>query len=101
MNIQVGLSCTTLNRRQLEVEGLGADNLVLGRGAFGTVVLGKWYGAKVKQPNAGEQVIQKIANFGLTSPVIKVAVKVMESEATARRKKSLESEVSAPTYYRP
>ena len=48
MNIQVGLSCTTLNRRQLEVEGLGADNLVLGRGAFGTVVLGKWYGAKVK-----------------------------------------------------
>jgi len=67
---QVGLSCTTLARRQLEVEGLGADNLVLGRGAFGTVVLGKWNGAKV-------------------------AVKVMESEATARRKKSLESEVLA------
>ena len=46
----MGLSCTTLRRRQLEIEGLGADNLVLGRGAFGTVVLGKWYGAKVKQP---------------------------------------------------
>ena len=46
MNIQVGLSCTTLRRHQLEVEGLGADNLILGRGAFGTVVLGKWYGAK-------------------------------------------------------
>jgi len=67
---QVGLSCTTLRRHQLEVEGLGADNLILGRGAFGTVVLGKWYGAKV-------------------------AVKVMESEANARRKKSLESEVLA------
>ena len=47
-NIQVGFSCTTLGRRQLEVEGLGADNLILGRGAFGTVVLGKWYGAKVE-----------------------------------------------------
>ena len=43
----MGLSCTTLKRHQLEVEGLGADNLVLGRGAFGTVVLGKWYGTKV------------------------------------------------------
>ena len=28
----------------------------------------------------------------------RVAVKVMESEATARRKKSLASEVSAPTF---
>merc|ERR1719397_632379 len=67
---QVGLSCTTLRRHQLEVEGLGADNLILGRGAFGTVVLGKWYGAKV-------------------------AVKVMESEANARRKKSLVEELLA------
>jgi len=67
---QVGLSCTTLRRHKLEMEGLGADNLILGRGAFGTVVLGKWCG-------------------------VKVAVKVMESEATARRKKSLESEVLA------
>ena len=30
-----------------------------------------------------------------------LAVKVMESQATVRRKKSLESEVSAPTYYGP
>ena len=49
MIIHLGsLSCTTLARRQLEVEGLGVDNLVLGRGAFGTVVLGKWNRAKVK-----------------------------------------------------
>ena len=48
MNIQVGLSCTTLNRRQLEVEGLGADNFVLAWGVLGTVVLGKWNGVKVK-----------------------------------------------------
>ena len=48
---QVGLSCTTLKRHQLEAEGLGAGlgNLVLGRGAFGTVVVGKWCGAKVRQ----------------------------------------------------
>ena len=44
----MGLSGTTLAQCQLEVEGLGADNLVLGRGALGTVVLGKWNGAKVK-----------------------------------------------------
>ena len=49
-------------------------------------------------PNADEQV-QMIANFD--NLPLKVAVKVVESEATARRKKSLESEVSAPTFYRP
>jgi len=45
---QVGLSGTTLARCQLEVEQLGADNPVLGQGALGIVVLGKWNGAKVK-----------------------------------------------------
>ncbi len=28
-------------------EGLGSDKLVLGRGAYGTVVLGQWRGHKV------------------------------------------------------
>ena len=46
-------------------------------------------------PNSDEQV-QMIANFD--NLPLKVAVKVMESEATARRKKSLASEVSAPTF---
>ena len=44
----MGLSGTTLARCQLEVEQLGADNPVLGQGALGIVVLGKWNGAKVK-----------------------------------------------------
>ena len=87
---QVGLSCTTLKRHQLEAEGLGAGlgNLVLGRGAFGTVVVGKWCGAKVRQRSN----ILADLNF-----LLKVAVKVMESDANARRKKSLESEVIAKT----
>ena len=79
----MGLSCTTLRRHKLEVEGLGADNLILGRGAFGTVVLGKWCGSKVRHRNI---IFMYVWLF-------KVAVKVMESEATARRKKSLDSEV--------
>ena len=79
----MGLSCTTLRRHKLEVEGLGADNLILGRGAFGTVVHGKWCGVKVRHRNI---IFIKVLVF-------KVAVKVMEAEATARRKKSLESEV--------
>ena len=44
-------------RLRLEAEGLGRDSVVLGRGAFGTVVLGRWRGRKV-------------------------AVKVMEAEVT-------------------
>lgn len=71
--LERGLCCSTPNRLRLEAEGLGADSLVLGRGAFGTVVLGRWRGRKV-------------------------AVKVMEAETagtTSRRRKSLESELQA------
>ena len=58
---------------RLETSGLGVDKLVLGRGAYGTVVLGRWKG-------------------------IKVAVKVMEKEdgdKSNRRRKSLEGELNA------
>ena len=34
-------------RLRLEAEGLSRDSVVLGRGAFGTVVLGRWRGRKV------------------------------------------------------
>merc|ERR1719466_517554 len=43
-----GLCCNTPNRERLEREGLGSEEkLVLGRGAYGTVVLGQWRGRKV------------------------------------------------------
>ena len=72
-NLDKGVSCSTPNRLKLEAEGLDRNSVVLGRGAFGTVVLGRWRGRKV-------------------------AVKVMEAEAggsTAKRRKSLESELQA------
>ena len=72
-NLDKGLCCCTPNRLKLEAEGLDRNNVVLGRGAFGTVVLGRWRGRKV-------------------------AVKVMEAEVggtTAKRRKSLESELQA------
>jgi len=73
-DIHLGISCNTPSRMKLEMEGLGSDKLVLGRGAYGTVVLGQWRGQKV-------------------------AVKVMEVDPdcgpSARRRKSLESEVQA------
>ena len=73
-NIERGVCCNTPNRIKLESEGLSStEKMVLGRGAFGTVVLGKWKGKKV-------------------------AIKVMEKEEggrTNRRRKSLESELQA------
>eukprot|EP00088_Acartia_fossae_P036020 TRINITY_DN3718_c0_g1_i4.p1 TRINITY_DN3718_c0_g1~~TRINITY_DN3718_c0_g1_i4.p1 ORF type:complete len:524 (+),score=89.53 TRINITY_DN3718_c0_g1_i4:118-1689(+) len=71
-DIHLGISCNTPSRMKLEMEGLGAEKLVLGRGAYGTVVLGQWRGQKV-------------------------AVKVMEKEEgpSARRRKSIESEIQA------
>ena len=73
-NIDRGVCCSTPNRLKLESEGLSStEKMVLGRGAFGTVVLGRWKGRKV-------------------------AIKVMEKEEgvkTARRRKSLESELQA------
>jgi len=73
-NIALGIQCNTPSRLKLEMEGLGAEKLVLGRGAYGTVVLGQWRGQKC-------------------------AVKVMEKEegggVSARRRKSLESELQA------
>ena len=72
-NLDKGLCCCTPNRLKLEAEGLDRNTVVLGRGAFGTVVLGRWRGRKV-------------------------AVKVMEAEVggtTAKRRKSLESELQA------
>jgi len=71
--LERGLCCATPNRRRLEEEGLKGGNTVLGRGAFGTVVLGRWRGRKV-------------------------AVKVLEAEAggtTVRRRRSLEGELCA------
>ena len=68
-----GMNCNTPSRLYLESNGLGSETLVLGRGAFGTVVLGQWRGRKV-------------------------AVKVMEKEEgerSARRRKSLDSELRA------
>jgi len=71
-DIQLGISCNTPSRMKLEMEGLGSEKLVLGRGAYGTVVLGQWRGQKV-------------------------AVKVMEKEEGngSRRRKSVESELQA------
>lgn len=73
-NIDRGVCCSTPNRIKLESEGLSStEKMVLGRGAFGTVILGKWKGKKV-------------------------AIKVMEKEdgdRTTRRRKSLESELQA------
>jgi len=69
--LERGLCCSTPNRLRLEAEGLRGGSIVLGRGAFGTVVLGRWRGRKV-------------------------AVKVMEAESggtSARRRSSLESEL--------
>ena len=73
-NIDRGVCCSTPNRIKLEREGLtSTEKLVLGRGAFGTVVLGRWRG-------------------------MKVAIKVMEREEggrSARRRNSLEGELNA------
>ena len=73
-NIDRGVCCSTPNRIKLESEGLSStEKMVLGRGAYGTVVLGNWKGKKV-------------------------AIKVMEKEnggRTVRRRKSLESELQA------
>ena len=73
-NIDRGVCCSTPNRIKLESEGLNStEKMVLGRGAYGTVVLGKWKGKKV-------------------------AIKVIEKEdggRTMRRRKSLESEIQA------
>jgi len=72
-SIDQGMLCNTPNRLQLEKEGLSTKKCVLGKGAYGTVVLGQYKG-------------------------MKVAVKVMEKEEGARsmkRKKSLESELQA------
>ena len=73
-NIDLGVCCSTPNRIKLEREGLtSTEKLVLGRGAFGTVVLGRWRG-------------------------VKVAIKVMEREEggrSARRRNSLEGELHA------
>jgi len=72
-NIGQGMCCNTPNRLRLEKDGLGSNKFVLGRGAYGTVVLGQWKGKKV-------------------------AIKVMEREEggrSARRRKSLESELQA------
>jgi len=71
--LEQGLCCSTPNRLRLEAEGLRAGSVVLGRGAYGTVVLGRWRGCKV-------------------------AIKVMEAESggtSARRRHSLESELRA------
>jgi len=73
-NIDRGVCCSTPNRIKLESQGLSStEKMVLGRGAYGTVVLGKWKGKKV-------------------------AIKVIEKEdggRTMRRRKSLESEIQA------
>ena len=73
-SIEAGVCCSTPNRLRLEREGLtSTQKLVLGRGAFGTVVLGRWRG-------------------------VKVAIKVMEREEGARsdrRRSSLEGELHA------
>ena len=41
------LCCNTPSRQLIHEKGLGRDELILGRGAFGTVVLGQWRGMKV------------------------------------------------------
>jgi len=72
-SIEQGMCCNTPSRIQLEKEGLGAKKFVLGKGAYGTVVLGHYKGRKV-------------------------AVKVMEKEVgskSLKRRKSLESELQA------
>ena len=72
-SIDQGMLCNTPNRLQLERDGLSTKKCVLGKGAYGTVVLGQYKGKKV-------------------------AVKVMEKEEGTRsmkRKKSLESELQA------
>merc|ERR1712025_1291675 len=73
-SIEQGMLCNTPNRIQLEKEGLSTKKFVLGKGAYGTVVLGQYRGRKV-------------------------AVKVMEKEEggakNSKRRKSLESELKA------
>merc|ERR1712002_826308 len=72
-SIDQGMLCNTPNRLQLEKDGLSTKKCVLGKGAYGTVVLGQYKGKKV-------------------------AVKVMEKEEgtkSTKRKKSLESELQA------
>eukprot|EP00092_Neocalanus_flemingeri_P041338 GFUD01045012.1.p1 GENE.GFUD01045012.1~~GFUD01045012.1.p1 ORF type:complete len:496 (+),score=109.92 GFUD01045012.1:65-1552(+) len=72
-SIEKGMCCNTPNRLRLEEDGLGTNKFVLGRGAYGTVVLGQYKGKKA-------------------------AIKVMEREEggkSARRRKSLESELHA------
>ena len=73
-NVERGVCCSIPNRIKLESEGLSStEKMVLGRGAFGTVVLGEWKGRKV-------------------------AIKVMQKEEggmTHWRRKSLESELKA------
>ena len=72
-SIDQGMCCNTPNRLRLEKEGLGTEKFVLGKGAYGTVVLGHYKGKKV-------------------------AIKVMEREEggkSAKRRKSLESELQA------
>lgn len=72
-SIDQGVCCNTPSRKKLEADGLGSSVLVLGRGAYGTVVLGQWKGRKV-------------------------AIKVMEKEVgnkSSRRRKSIESELQA------
>jgi len=62
----------TPGKRRLEAEGLCTEKVVLGHGAYGTVALGRWKGAKV-------------------------AVKVMKEKGlkSNRRRKSLEGELQA------
>merc|ERR1719431_1643640 len=46
-SIDQGMLCNTPNRLQLEKEGLSSKKCVLGKGAYGTVVLGQYKGMKV------------------------------------------------------
>ena len=69
-----GLCCNTPNRLKLEKEGLGPEKLVLGKGAYGTVVLGQWKGKKV---------------------AVKVMQREDEGKKNARRRQSIESELQA------
>jgi len=71
-----GLCCSTPNRRILQQQGLASqvDKLILGKGAYGTVVLGQLKGKKV---------------------AVKVLEKEQEGSKGSRRRKSLESELLA------
>lgn len=73
-SIAEGLCCNTPNRLKLEKEGLGPEKLVLGKGAYGTVVLGQWKGKKV---------------------AVKVMQREDEGKKNARRRQSIESELQA------